>query len=124
VAEKKSKIFLGMPEGGVAIINRDMEEWRRVQEAALERRLTVILYGAHPDAQVRLMSYNAQSHEVTVQLDGKLLVYRMKANGRHMAMNSLAVLAAAHAMGLRLASVISAIGEFTPLEGRGETFTI
>lgn len=122
VARLKSRVFLGMERGSIAILNRDMDEWETVHEAAIARGLKIVHYGAHKDCDVRLVRYDSESQEVLASIDGKSIAYRLGSAGEHMAMNSLAVIAAASALGHPLEPVLEAIGSFTPLAGRGAQF--
>lgn len=124
VADKKSEIFLGMGPGGTAVLNRDMAQWDRVYDAACRRGLNIVTYGQSVDAEVRLLDYSPADNRIVADLHGRRVAYRMAAAGHHMAMNSLAVLAAVHALGLPAAAAVEALTRFTPLAGRGERFPI
>lgn len=120
VALTKSAIFVGMAPGGVAILNRDMLEWETVSAAADARQQTVVNYGTHPDCQYRLLDYDAGLQQVTAQIGERTLRYRLDAGGKHMALNSLAALAAVDALGYPLEPAIEILSRFTALAGRGE----
>ena len=51
---------------------------------------------------------------------GQPVTYRLGTPGRHIALNSLSVLAVAHALGADLALVALALAELKPPVGRGE----
>lgn len=122
VARKKSLIFGSMVPGSTAVLNRDMEEWSIVHEAALERRLRVVTFGRHPDCDVRLDSVE-QGHAVAVAF-GERIEMRLLAHGEHMVMNAMAVLAVAAVLGRDTQCVASSLGRFLPLAGRGERHTL
>lgn len=124
VARRKSRIFDGMREGAVAVLNRDMDEWAIVHDAARSRGLRVIHYGCHEDADVRLLDYNASARHVHARLAGGDIAYRLGAPGLHMALNSLACLAAVEALGLAVAPACAQFELFRPLAGRGEVLDL
>lgn len=119
IAIAKSHIFAGMASGGVAVLNRDMREWAIVNELARQRGLTVLRYGTAPECEFRLLDYEALTGQVTALCLGRRLEYRLAARGRHMALNSVAVLAAVAALGYDAAAAVPGLAAFTPLSGRG-----
>ena len=119
IALLKSRMFLGMNRGAVAVLNRDMDEWETVHSAAERRGLTIRHYGEHDGSDCRLVSYDHDRGEVIAAIDGQKLQYQLKAAGRHMALNSLAVIAAAAALGHSLDSVLAQIATYRPVGGRG-----
>ena len=122
IARLKSRIFLGMNRGSIAVLNRDMDEWETVHEAAVAREMKIVHYGAHAQCDIRLVNIDMEKQEVTADIYGDLTTYRLGSAGEHMAMNSLAAIAAAHALGHPLEPVMDAIGTFAPLPGRGAQF--
>lgn len=120
IAERKSAIFRGMSQGSTVILNREMAEWGRVQMAARSLGLTVVNYGKSPDCDLQLCHYDPHTRCVTARLGGRELVYPLGAAGEHMALNSLAVLAAVNALGLDLEPAIARLADFAPVSGRGE----
>ncbi|MBN9070179.1 MAG: UDP-N-acetylmuramoyl-tripeptide--D-alanyl-D-alanine ligase [Rhizobiales bacterium] len=120
IARTKSAIFLGMSEGSCAVINRDMSEWETVLAAAKGRKLDVIAYGSDPESAFRLLDFDPESREVHALLPGRKMRYRIGASGRHMALNSLAVLAAVSALGHDLEPALEQLSTFAALPGRGE----
>ena len=122
IADAKAEIFLGIEPGGTAVLNRDNPYFDhlvgRARAAGVEK---IVGFGAHEKADFRLLSINvdAEGSRVEAAFDGGRLIYRLALAGRHLAVNSLAVLAAVHAVG---ADVFAAAQEFQNLEapaGRG-----
>lgn len=118
VARRKSKIFAGMASGGVAILNADMMELPRVRALAMAHDLRVISYGEAAEADFRLIG--RCDGEVKVKTPKEVLRYRLQAPGRHMALNSVAVLATLSALSLNEVKGLEAMADFRPLSGRGE----
>lgn len=124
IAVTKSAIFTGMAPGSIAVLNRDMLEWETVREAAEKRQLTILTYGVHADCDFQLLNYDADNHQVTVNARGQNIAYALSAGGKHIAINSLAVLAVVSALNLPLAPVIEKLAHFQALTGRGEETSI
>src|SRR3546814_793869 len=120
VATRKSAIFEGVEPGSTAILNREMAEWERVHMAAKQRGLDIIHYGKSPDCHFRLIGYDAVHGRVRASIFGKECNYLLGAAGEHMALNSLAILAAVAATGNDLAPAMAALAGFGPVAGRGQ----
>lgn len=126
IAEAKAEIFAGM-SGGVAVLNRDNPFFPILlvgaYSAGVER---VIGFGAHPDAQMRLVGYaaDATGADVAARFDGRDLHYRLGVPGRHWALNSLAVIAAASAVGADLDAALASLADLAAPKGRGRRHRI
>lgn len=122
IARKKSLIFGCMSPGSVAVLNRDMNEWPAVYKAALKRNLRVVTYGKHADCDVRLEAFepgHARAHAFGERFEMSLL-----AHGEHMALNAMAVLAVAGAVGQDIQRAADSLSRFMPLPGRGERHSL
>lgn len=120
IARTKSAIFSAMSPGGVAVINRNMLEWETVHAAATARKLEVFHFGTTGESDFQLLDYDAGSKRVSVRLRDEEHGYSLPAAGKHMALNSLAILAAVSALGLPLEQAFRQLETFQPLPGRGE----
>lgn len=124
IARTKSAIFSGMSPGDVAVINRDMLEWETVYAAARNRNLEVLHYGLTEDSDFQLLEYDHREGLVRARIMGRNHEYRLGAPGKHMALNSLGIVAAVTAVGVPLEDAFEQFGSFQPLSGRGEEFEI
>lgn len=124
IARTKSAIFLGMAPGGIAILNRDMDQWDIVHAAAQARRLRVIHYGRSNECELRLLSYDGVTREVEAEVFGRQVRFTLSASGEHMAFNALAALGAVAALGQPIEPAIEALASFRSLPGRGETLPL
>lgn len=118
IAVKKARIFEGMLPHSLAIICRDINEFTILSEKAAAHHLNIVTYGEHPEADIRLLTY--QAGKASVQINGKIYQLTMQATGKHQALNALAVLAVAHHQGYELEKVITKLESFTAVDGRGE----
>jgi UDP-N-acetylmuramoyl-tripeptide--D-alanyl-D-alanine ligase len=127
IAEAKAEIFTGIEPGGAAVINRNSEHFSLLEQRATEAAARVISFGDHARADVRLvaMTLESGSSTVTAHAFGETFEYTIGAAGRHLVLNSLAVLAALHLSGAPVRA-IEALAGYTPPEGRGvrETFAL
>ncbi|KAB2880670.1 MAG: UDP-N-acetylmuramoylalanyl-D-glutamyl-2, 6-diaminopimelate--D-alanyl-D-alanine ligase, partial [Pseudorhodoplanes sp.] len=102
IADAKSEIFEGLRANGAAIVNRDTPHFERIRRNAKRAGVARIVgFGEHPDAQARLIRYALQPASSTVHADilGQPVTYKLGAPGKHLVLNSLAVLAAASLAG-------------------------
>ncbi len=122
IAEAKAEIFSGLEPDGVAVINRDNSWFDLLAQRAREKGARIVSFGEHPSADVRLesASLGQDGSSVEAALAGETLTYRLGAPGRHLVHNSLAVLAASHALRADIAQVMSALAHFRAPKGRGE----
>lgn len=127
IADAKAEIFLGVEPGGAAILNRDNPYFarlkRRAGQADIER---VVSFGEHARAQARLIkcALHADSSAVQASILGEKVDYRIGAPGRHLVLNSLAVLATASLVGADLALAALALANQVPAPGRGTRITL
>jgi UDP-N-acetylmuramoyl-tripeptide--D-alanyl-D-alanine ligase len=122
IADAKAEIFLGVVPGGAAVLNRDNAQFARLKRSAAKAGVErVVGFGEHAKAEARLVRYALQPEASTVEADilGHRVAYKIGAPGKHLVVNSLAVLAAAHLVGADLALVALALAEQTPAAGRG-----
>ncbi len=122
IADAKAEIFLGVEPGGAAVLNRDNPYFARLKRRATQAGIAHIVgFGEHARAQARLIKCVVQPNGSTVEADilGNRVAYRIGAPGRHLVLNSLAVLAAASLLGADLALGALALAQQTPAPGRG-----
>ena len=127
IADAKAEIFAGMSPSGTAILNRDNPWFATLAAAAWARGIeTVIGFGEHPEAQVRLERYQPTEEgcDVGAAIAGQNLRYRLAACGRHAALNSLAILAAADAVGVDIVVAAATLATLQPPKGRGRRQTV
>ena len=127
IADAKSEIFLGLEPGGAAVLNCDNPFYERLAAAARRAGAAEIIgFGAGPSAAVRLIDcvLDADGSNVQAALSGKVLCFRLSLPGRHWAMNSLAVLAAAWVVGADLERAAAALAELEALPGRGRRYEL
>ena len=123
IADAKGEIFSGLEPGGTAVINRDTPYFERLRAHAFASAAgRVVTFGEHEAADIRAerIVVKPDMSVVEARVHGEPLTYRIGTPGRHIALNSLSVLAACHALGVDLASVAETFADLKPPVGRGE----
>jgi UDP-N-acetylmuramoyl-tripeptide--D-alanyl-D-alanine ligase len=123
IADAKGEIFSGLEPGGTAVINRDSPYFERMRAHAFASNAgRVLTFGEHEAADFRAerILVKPDVSMVEARVFGQPLTYRIGTPGRHIALNSLSVLAAAHALGAHVAPVALALSDLKPPVGRGE----
>jgi UDP-N-acetylmuramoyl-tripeptide--D-alanyl-D-alanine ligase len=127
IADAKAEIFVGVPPDGAAVINRDIDQFAQLQRRAKDAGIArVISFGEHAKADARLIKCALQPRCSTVEAEilGTRFTYKIGAPGKHIVINSLAVLAAAELAGADLALAALALAELQPVAGRGAPIAI
>ncbi len=122
IADAKAEIFLGLTPDGAAVLNRDIDQFQRLKRRATEAGVgRIVAFGEHAKADARLLKCALQPDGSTVEANilGTRVAYKVGAPGKHLVINSLAVLAAAHLAGADLALAALALADQAPAAGRG-----
>jgi UDP-N-acetylmuramoyl-tripeptide--D-alanyl-D-alanine ligase len=122
IADAKAEIFAGLEPGGAVVLNRDNSQFARLQRRAKKLGISrIVSFGANKKSDARLIDVSLHPACSAVHADilGHDLTYKLGMPGRHMAMNSLAVLAAASLAGADLALAGLALSQAQPAAGRG-----
>ena len=127
IADAKAEIFTGIAPGGAAVINRDNSQYARLAAAAKAAGVSrIVSFGEHEDADTRLLrhSLQAESSCVHASILGEDVTYKLGAPGKHLVLNSLAVLTAAALAGADLALAALALNQLRAPVGRGARMTL
>jgi UDP-N-acetylmuramoyl-tripeptide--D-alanyl-D-alanine ligase len=122
IADAKAEIFEGVEPGGAVVLNRDNSQFARLQRRAKKLGISrIVSFGADSKSDARLLdvSLHAACSAVHASILGHDVTYKLGMPGRHMAMNSLAVLAAASLTGADLALAALSLSQIEPAAGRG-----
>ena len=122
IADAKAEIFAGVEPGGRVVLNRDNSQFARLEADAKGRGISrIVSFGADERSDARLidLSLQATTSAVHANVLGHDVTYKLGMPGRHMAMNSLAVLAAASLVGADLAIAALTLSKLAPAAGRG-----
>ncbi|MCF3945542.1 UDP-N-acetylmuramoyl-tripeptide--D-alanyl-D-alanine ligase [Acidiphilium sp. AL] len=119
IADEKAELLRGLVPGGAAVLPRGPHLPRLARRAP--DGTTIISFGTQALAEARLIEAesDADGVDVTANILRRVVRFRLAAPGRHMAMNAVAALAAAAALGLDAEPAAAALDGFAPLAGRG-----
>ncbi|MCA1457853.1 UDP-N-acetylmuramoylalanyl-D-glutamyl-2,6-diaminopimelate--D-alanyl-D-alanine ligase [Bradyrhizobium sp. BRP22] len=122
IADAKAEIFLGLEPDGAVVLNRDNPQFARLVTRAKELGISrIVSFGMDSQSDARLIdvSLHAVCSAVHANILGHDVTYKISMPGRHMAMNSLAVLAGASLIGADLARAALSLSQLEAPAGRG-----
>ncbi len=126
LVEEKAAVFDGLEEDGVAIINADNRHAAALEDRAARRGASIVRFGTSGRADFRLAHWTpvATGSRVRVAVADTQFDYDLSLHGRHLALNSVAVLAAVDALGGDIREAAASLAAILPLSGRGARRTI
>ncbi|MCP8937176.1 UDP-N-acetylmuramoylalanyl-D-glutamyl-2,6-diaminopimelate--D-alanyl-D-alanine ligase [Alsobacter sp. SYSU M60028] len=127
IADAKAEIFDGLEEGGVAVLPRDNPHFERLlRHAEASRATRIVTFGEHAEADVRLvgLAMKPDMSIVEASVHGSAVAYRLGSPGRHVALNSLCVLAVCAGLGADVTLAALALAHVRPPSGRGERIVL
>ena len=122
IADAKAEIFLGLEPDGAVVLNRDNSQFARLEARAKELGIAqIVSFGADAKSDARLIdvSLHATCSAVHASILNHDVTYKITMPGRHMVMNSLAVLAGASLLGADLARAALSLSQLEAPAGRG-----
>ena len=117
----KERLFTALlAPGGSAVLNRDSDEFARLEALCRDRAHPVIAYGADPAADLRLVTLEPQivSQSLVLEIFGRRHELVLPLAGKFQAMNALAALGLVIATGGPVDAAIAALGDLTGVPGR------
>ncbi|HEX7925369.1 MAG TPA: UDP-N-acetylmuramoylalanyl-D-glutamyl-2,6-diaminopimelate--D-alanyl-D-alanine ligase [Bradyrhizobium sp.] len=122
IADAKAEIFAGLEPNGAVVLNRDNGQFTRLQKQAKKAGISrIVSFGTDKRAEARLidLSLHATCSAVHADILDHDITYKIGMPGRHMAMNSLAVLAGASLLGADIARAALSLSQLEAPTGRG-----
>jgi UDP-N-acetylmuramoyl-tripeptide--D-alanyl-D-alanine ligase len=122
IARAKAEIFSAVEPGGIAILNAEDRQTPLLAELAAAAGIgDCRRFGRRPSAEYRLARARNASGGMVVnaRIGGKPVTYAIGAQGSHMALNSVAALAVAHALGADTEKAAAALAGAGAQMGRG-----
>lgn len=122
IADEKACLFAGMRPGAVAVLNRDNRHFERLADKARRFGVARIVgFGRSDAAEARLLACDLHDtgSDVTANLHGRRIQYRLGAAGEHWVLNSLAALAVVEALGADVLKAAETLAEVKATPGRG-----
>lgn len=107
------------------MINLDTACADQLVTHAQEQGSRVVTFGESAEALVRLVDYQPATRHAVIEVEGERIELTIGAEGRHMALNSLAVLATLRALDIPdWQRALRSLESFQALAGRGQTSTV
>lgn len=124
IAREKAAIFDGLEPGGIAVINGDLETTAILEDAAGGR--PVITFGETQGCDYRADTILQTPDATVVQavMGQSAFLYKVRAPGRHFALNALGALAVVEALGGDPALAAVSVGNWSAVAGRGARETL
>ncbi|QGZ34227.1 UDP-N-acetylmuramoyl-L-alanyl-D-glutamate--2,6-diaminopimelate ligase [Stappia indica] len=123
IAQAKGEIFLGLEPGGLALLNRDNNQFdllTYLAKAAGVRRIATFGRQGPADVQAERVAAQTGCSSISGHVFDQQITYKVGAPGVHLVTNSLAVLGAVAELGGDLARAGMALAAFRAPKGRGE----
>jgi UDP-N-acetylmuramoyl-tripeptide--D-alanyl-D-alanine ligase len=123
IAAAKAEIFEGVVADGHVLLNRDNSQFDYLETVATACRIANIhSFGVSAKADFRLVDYQSDGDSATfwAVIGGRTVEVNLKAPGKHIAENALAVLAASYLAGADLDTVVAAFSDVAAAKGRGQ----
>lgn len=127
IADAKSEVFAGLGENGIAVLNRDNPHFQRMNQNAETAGVSEIAtFGESYDATFRLAAYacNGANSDISAICNETNVDYQLGAAGRHLALNSLGILAVVSALGIDIEQASMSFATLNANPGRGGRYEI
>lgn len=126
VAAEKAAIFEGLAPDGVAVLNGDTAFSVLLDAAARKAGARRVTFGTGAGHDARLIDFEPlpQGARVKAEMFGKTVDFALGQSGFHWGLNSLCVLLMLDALDVPLETALSALADFQPLAGRGQTTVV
>jgi len=120
IAVEKASVMEGLEPGGIAVVNRDIEQAGILVAKARDLHIRDISFGARgTDYVLKDVQISTDISVVQARANDRPLLFKLATPGRHFAMNALGALAACVALGADLALAAISLGRWAPFAGRG-----
>ncbi|WP_045386856.1 UDP-N-acetylmuramoyl-tripeptide--D-alanyl-D-alanine ligase [Falsirhodobacter sp. alg1] len=119
IAREKASILQGLRTGGIAILPAGLPVSSILFEIAAELGHHPVSFGESGDVTIEDIRTVEGVNVVRARHGAQPYLFKVGSPGRHFAMNAMAVVALAEAMGLDMAQVLAGLGRWLPPKGRG-----
>ncbi|MEM8632248.1 MAG: UDP-N-acetylmuramoyl-tripeptide--D-alanyl-D-alanine ligase [Pseudomonadota bacterium] len=126
IAREKASIFEGLEAGGTAVVNADVGTAQVLRDIADRHAVRRIGFGEAEGADwsAKRIALHDGVTAVEAETPAGPCLYKVSAMGRHFALNALAAMAAAEALGADPAVAACDMALWTPPAGRGQRETV
>jgi len=116
VAKAKGELIDQLSQQGILVLNRDDRFY--AQWVARAGARTVISFGEHAEADVRLIQAQTKDAKLTLAIHSEPHSFVFPLPGHHNRMNAAAAVAVALVAGVSMASIRAGLNKVTPVNGR------
>ncbi|CAN0582678.1 unnamed protein product, partial [Ectocarpus sp. 12 AP-2014] len=122
IAAEKASVCEGLEPGGIAILNADLDTFPILDAAAKTAQARVITFGEKRGCHHRASQVRIASGATVVQARAwrTPVLYKVGAEGRHYAINALAVLATVFALRADRGRAVFSLAAWKAVSGRGQ----
>ena len=126
----RAHTFDGMTSPGVAVLSRDDESiFGALKDRALSAGVdSLVTFDEHRDSLIQLLGYEPRSDapgfRVSVCVNGRVIEYVVRLHAKHFVRNTVAVLAAAYALGADVDAAATCLSEIEETPGRGNSYDV
>ena len=111
-----------MQPGGICVLNADEPNFNILAEEVQKSsgvRIATFGQDASNDVRIIAMTHDATASNISLQIEGQPYSYRLGMVGKHMAVNSVAAITAAHVAAIPVAQLLGLFSTFTADSLRG-----
>ncbi len=121
IAAAKAEIFDGLEAEGYAILNMDNPHYDFLKERAVQKGAQIISFGEHQEAEARLLDLelHTECSDAKADILGEMVEFTLGITGKHLVLNTLAVLAAIKLAGADTRQAANALAKIKAQDGRG-----
>jgi UDP-N-acetylmuramoyl-tripeptide--D-alanyl-D-alanine ligase len=120
IAQRKAYIFAEMPDDGIAVLNRDMNDYDIVEAAAKTKGLRIVTYGWSDRSDIFPVVADPSAPNITLEVFGERCVVPVVGAGRYAVDNTMAVVAVLGVLRQPIEPVAQRLTTFAREIGRGQ----
>jgi len=127
IADAKAEVFSAIEGDAIAVLNKDNPHFQRLKQSALEQGVKkIISFGEDETADCVLKDCKLSAGDIkaTANVMGDVKKYRINIPGKHIALNSLSVMATVKILGANLDGAIKALKKAETVNGRGNRIKV
>ncbi len=120
IAHEKASIFEGLEPGGIALFNADLETTPILHAKAEACAGRILSVGEQGEARLFDVTLSDTVTVGQAEIGGQVMLFKLPAPGRHLALNAAFVLAVVEALGRDVTRAMLALSSWQPVDGRGK----
>lgn len=118
VAKAKAEIYLGLPEGGVGVINADMDYVEQWKQVLTNRKILSFALEKDADIKAKDIQLDRSSSHFMVELMGEFHYINLALPGLHNVANALAAITTTYAMEISVVAMVKGLAKLSAVPHR------